>query len=304
MSSFNYTVDTEPMASEISNVSRHVNVTTGAVIAMQAAVIAAEESAADHVCSNLNRGFYSLIRSQISQKIARLQSDVDSNLMQLVQQKTALIAIKSRMERDYNMISNRYFKLFGSLNSNLKSRIYELDAPTIEFANKEVEKIYNRSKYLTATIPVSQVESISGSQQIIVSNIKFRNYLLLNSMKSFISQMTAQKKITDKILIKNNNVVKIGKSFIPVIIFESKSNKSGNISSDVIVSQSHISTASKGAIINHIYNNISEKRGKLDANYNDQLNTEFYYLLSAAPKKERIKNYVLSLFKANSPEKS
>ena len=304
MSSFNYTVDTQPMASELSNVSRHVNVTTGAVIAMQAAVIAAEESAADHVCSNLNMGFYSLIRSQISQKIAKFQSDVDSNLMQLVQQKNALLAIKSRMERDYNMISNRYIKLFGSLNSNLKSRIYELDAPTIEFANKEIEKIYNRSKYLTATIPVSQTESISGSQQIIVSNIKFRNFLLLNSMKSFISEMTAQKKITDQILINSNKVEKIGKSFIPVIIFESKSNKSGNTSSDVIVPQKYISSASKGFIINHVYNNITGSTDETNFIHKEQLISEFYNLLNASPKNDRVKNYVIDLFKAKNSGKA
>ena len=65
MATFNYTVDTKPMAEEISSVSRHVNVTTGAVVAMQAAVIIAEEKAANHVCNNVNKGFYSLIRSQI-----------------------------------------------------------------------------------------------------------------------------------------------------------------------------------------------------------------------------------------------
>ena len=54
---------------------------------MQTAVIIAEEKAADHVCNNVNKGFYSLIRSQISQKMAKLQSEVDSHLMQLVQQK-------------------------------------------------------------------------------------------------------------------------------------------------------------------------------------------------------------------------
>ena len=102
MATFNYTVDTKPMAEEMRSVSRHVNATTGAVVAMQTAVIIAEEeaanqvinaeaAAAEHVCNNVNKGFYSLIRSQISQKMAKLQSDVDSHLMQLVQQKKCLI---------------------------------------------------------------------------------------------------------------------------------------------------------------------------------------------------------------------
>ena len=47
MANFNYTVDTKPMADEMRSVSRHVNATTGAVVAMQTAVIIAEEKAAD-----------------------------------------------------------------------------------------------------------------------------------------------------------------------------------------------------------------------------------------------------------------
>ena len=80
----NYTVDTKPMANEIKNVSSSVSKTTIAVAAMQTAVILAEEKAtqkvllaeekaANLVCSNVNKGFYSLIRSQISQKMAKLQ---------------------------------------------------------------------------------------------------------------------------------------------------------------------------------------------------------------------------------------
>lgn len=102
MATFNYTVDTHPMADEISSVSNHLKGTTVAVVAMQTAVVLAEKKAADHVCDNVNKGFYTLMRSQISQKIAKLQSEVDSHLMQLNQQKKQLSAIKSRMERDYN----------------------------------------------------------------------------------------------------------------------------------------------------------------------------------------------------------
>ena len=127
MATFNYTVDTNPMASEIGTVSSNIKGTTTAVVAMQTAVILAEEKAADHVCSNVNKGFFTLIRSQISQKAAKLQSEVDSHLMRLNQQRKQILAIKGRMERDYNMISGRYTKLFTGLNQNLRQRVFELD---------------------------------------------------------------------------------------------------------------------------------------------------------------------------------
>ena len=104
MASFNFTVDTSPMASEIQSVSRNVNRVSGAVVAMQAAVIAAEQEGADHVCQNVNKGFYSLMHSQISQKIAQLTSTVEAKLLELGQYAAALKAIQSRMTKDYHMI--------------------------------------------------------------------------------------------------------------------------------------------------------------------------------------------------------
>ena len=53
-----FTVDTQPMARQIESVSQKVQGTTAAVVGMRAAVIAAEEEAAEHVCNNVNRGFY------------------------------------------------------------------------------------------------------------------------------------------------------------------------------------------------------------------------------------------------------
>ena len=99
------------MAQTVGTVSTHVNGTTAAVVAMKAAVVQAEKEGADHVCEKVNKGFYTLIRSQISQKIATLRSEVDSQLMRLNQQRKQLTAIRQRMERDYQMICGRYLKL-------------------------------------------------------------------------------------------------------------------------------------------------------------------------------------------------
>ena len=129
MADFNFTVDTSPMASEIQSVSHGVKRVSGAVVAMQAAVIAAEKEGAEHVCQNVNKGFYSLMHSQISQKIAQLTSTVEAKLLELGQYAAALKSIQSRMTTDYNMISGRYTKLFKSINNNLEARVAELDMP-------------------------------------------------------------------------------------------------------------------------------------------------------------------------------
>lgn len=299
MATFNYTVDTHPMADELNSVSRHVNVTTGAVVAMQVAVIAAEGKAADHVCKNVNKGFYSLIRSQISQKLAKLQSEVDSNLMQLVQQKNALLGIRNRMQRDYNMIAMRYLKLFNGLNANLKNRIFELDKPTIDFACKEIDKVSNRTKYLTATIPITQSESISESQKIIASNVKQRGLNVINSMKSFIHEMNVQKKLTDQVMIHESSYTKIGTAYIPIIIYECNRDRTEQMNIDVVVQDIELNSIAKSAIKNAAYIESTDLHWLQNTTSHQEIKSEFSKMLAASSKTKRIKDLALLLYQSN-----
>lgn len=298
MTKFEFTVDTKPMADEISSVSRHVNVTTGAVVAMKAAVVLAEEKAANHVCNNVNRGFYSLIRSQISQKTAKLQSEVDSHLIQLMQQKKALIAIKSRMNRDYNMIAKRYIKLFNGLNSNLKQRVFELDKPTINFAVKEVDKFSNRTKYLTATIPITQNESLKNSQQILSSNLKSKGFNVIGSMRDFLMEMNTQKKLTDRILIKDGRYRENAVIYIPVAISEKLLN--GRDSSiEVTLSNTVLDNYTKSEITNSVMESIPQLNWKDENDVIAEVKSEYVKLVAETPKSDRVKELAMKLFLSN-----
>lgn len=298
MATFNYTVDTKPMAEEMRSVSRHVNATTGAVVAMQTAVIIAEEKAADHVCNNVNKGFYSLIRSQISQKMAKLQSEVDSHLMQLVQQKNALLSIKNRMQKDYNMIASRYIKLFNGLNSNLKQRVFELDKPTIDFAVKEVDKVSNRSKYLTATIPIAQLESLAASQKIVASNVKYRGLNVIKSMRSFLFEMNTQKKLTDQILINDGRYTETATVYIPIVICECNRDRT-DAGVEISVSDVELDNISKSAIKNTAFAELNQIEWQAKSLPNTEVKSEFSKLVSTSSKSQRVKDMATKLFQSN-----
>jgi uncharacterized protein Veg len=298
MATFNYTVDTNPMAVEIGNVSNHVKATTTAVVAMQTAVVLAETKAADHVCNNVNRGFYSLMRSQISQKIAKLQSEVDSHFMKLIQLRKSLMGKKSQMERDYNRISNRYLKLFNGLNANLKQRVFELDRPVINFAVKDIEQISNRTKYLTATVPVSQLESLSVSQKIIASNVKYRGLNVINSMRTFLGDMAEQKKLTNRILLENYDVKNAALS-IPVLISEVNLDKYDNKSLEVTVSNVALNNVTKSAIKNTVFTNTENMQWQATKEINREVKSEFSKLVTVSASSQRVKDMANKLFLAN-----
>jgi hypothetical protein len=221
MANFNFTVDTRQMADSIDGVANHVDGTIAAVIAMQTAVVIAEQKGAEKICNNINLGFYSLVRSQISQKIATHRSKVSAKIMELHQQSVSLIAIKNRMEKDYQMIASRYTKLFEGLNKTLRARIFELDKPTINFVLNDVLSTSNRIKRLSGLTSTNQAESIAQSQMIAVSNTKYIAMRNISSMQDFIYNSETQKSLIGSILNKELVHKAIEKN-IPVLITESE----------------------------------------------------------------------------------
>ena len=301
MAHFNFTVDTEPMANSIDGVSLHVDGTTAAVIAMQTAVVIAEQKGADKICSNVNFGFYSLIRSQISQKIAKLKSIADAKIMELQQQSVSLSSIKSRMEKDYNMIANRYTKLFTSLNKALQGRIFELDKPTTTFINKDIFPNTNRTKQLSAASSTIQLESIAGSQLISVSNTKFNALRNISSMKDFIFSSEKQKKLIGSILL-NESVPNPSEKFIPVVITES-----GGINvrqNQVIISQPSIGRKMNAKIESYVYSALTNlKWSESDTNEEGRVKQEYGSFVSNSTLSDRIKKQMLSLLESSNWQK-
>ncbi|GHU54928.1 hypothetical protein FACS189411_02440 [Bacteroidia bacterium] len=296
MATFNYTVDTRPLATEIGSVSQNVKQAATAVSAMQTAVVMAEEKAADYVCEHVNQGFYALIRSQISQKLAKFQSEVDAHLLQLEQQKNALISVKDRMQRDYNMISRRYIRLFNDLNKSLKQSIYELDKPTILFAVKESDKLFNRSKYLAATVPMSQSESLGESQKILASNLKCRGLNVIKSIKGFLFDMKNQKSVTDRILIHDENHTESKTILVPVVICECNRDKSGNKNVEITLSDMELDNLSKATIMNAVYAAFPQMEWEHRAIFDPRIKEEFRKYVASSSSPQKVKDMTMKLF--------
>ena len=213
-------VDTAPMAAGIQSVSNQVKGTTAAVVTMQGAVIEAENRSANKVCSNVNRGFFTLIRSQISQKIANRQSRVEALIMRLGQQKRLLLGIKTNMEREYGRIAERYIRIFTSINKELESRIRQVDQPVFELVNKHMVTSSNRMNALTAWASTSQVEGLTQSQQILVSKMKNNAQIALEESADFLSKIGEQRVLTNRVLISQKEGNDDRMCQVPVMILE------------------------------------------------------------------------------------
>lgn len=219
MTNFRFEVSTQPMAREVGTVSSHVQGVTAAVVTMQTAVISAEKKSAETICENVDRGFYFLVKSQISQKAAKLNSEVTSKLMVLGQLGMALKSVKKQMEGDYAMIASRYMKLFHSLDNALRTRIFELDKVASRLAIAQRTDLYSRSIDLGCSLLVHQRESLPLSQSVAVSRFK-RN--ALKGLESIAFRLKEEAILNEdlKHSIESSAVSERVEQYIPLVITE------------------------------------------------------------------------------------
>lgn len=229
------TVDTTPMAQELHSVSSHVKGTTAAVVTMQSAVIAAENKSANKVCANVNRGFFTLVRSQISQKIANKQSRVEALFLQLGQQKRRLLGIKANMERDYGRVASNYLRLFTNINKELEKNIRELDQPVFDLVNRHVATSSNRMNALSGVVTTSQLEALTRSQQILMSEMKHNAQKAISEATDFLAQIGEQRVITGRVLISQPDDNSQKTCHIPVLICETVSDAQQNVRTEIDV---------------------------------------------------------------------
>jgi hypothetical protein len=281
------------MASEMQSVSRHVKGTTAAVVTMQSAVIMAENNSANKVCSNVNRGFFMMVRSQISQKIANKQSRVEALLIQLAQQKRRLLGIKSNMEREYGRIAERYLRIFTGINKELEVRIRQLDQPVFELVNHQMATSSNRMNALSSIVPTSQVEGLTKSQQIMMSEMKHNAQVALEQSYDFLTQIGEQRVLTNKVLISRPDDNGEKTCHIPVLICETVNDAQQTSRTEIDIPADF---SNNGA--NQVYSAI---RGSNDlpwakAEMSPVVGDEFSRLLDASKASARVKDLIRKMY--------
>jgi hypothetical protein len=286
-------VDTLPMAEKINHVSTNVKGTTAAVVGMKVAVLAAEKAGTEHICKNVNRGFFTLMRSQMTQKIASMKSRTEALLIELYQQKKRLLDIKSTMERDYLRISSRYSRLITGINKSLKQRVIDLDRPIFDLCERDIATNNNRIALLTGTVPIGQAEGVVAAQQIISSVLKNNSKRVIEATKDFLYQMNEQKLITDKIVLTNIDA-KDAEHAIPVIICSSTIDRNGNESTSITVPET-TAQLSLQTIENELMEQSSQLQWKFESD-DEKVKQEFNKLVAESNASTRVKDLVTKLY--------
>jgi hypothetical protein len=220
----NIHVDTKPFDNSVEHCNDNVNVLTAAVVAAETAQIISIDKNAKKVATTVVNGFFSYIKSEISQQIAELTQNIDAQLMHLRELANSCAQKKVQMEGDFSRISSRYVKIFDDLNNELRNRIFELDKPTFQFKKElDNQKIRSTENDLVNIVTVYGKEGGTNQNQIGISFAKKRALDTINQAKIFLWQQKRLNHTIQKSMLNENLSTK---QFSPICFIETKNDNS------------------------------------------------------------------------------
>ena len=295
MADFNITVDTQPMANTLDYVSSNVQDVTTSVVAMQSAVVIAQQEASKQICKNVDTGFFVLMKSQFDQKIAAVSSEMLSSMQLMETFKKDIDKIMVIMQDDYERIKARYLKHFSSLDSALETRIHELDKRAYE-----ISKNYKMSQFKNGS---EVIKAICYSDDTQLLNVKQANAIIKSKSARSITVMASdvieQQKYSDSVqsILKDIDFEKPREEYVPVIFSETDSMMSEESTVKNIITSTEAPFSTNSKYLNQLRDNSESFLWKevKDSEF-EPIKTSFQQKVSSDVTDERVAKEMLRLF--------
>ena len=297
MGDFNITVDTRDMAQSLNIVNSNVQSVTNSVIAMESAVVIAQQRASEHICENVDSGFFILMKSQFDQKIAAVSSEMLSKMQLMESFKQEIDKLMLIMADDYDRIKQRYLKHFNSLDKALETRVHELDKKAYEIA-----KHYKLSQFKTGS---EIIKAICYGDDTQLLTVKEMNALLKNrSMKSInvmANDVIKQIKYSESVenIMQNKKLNESEIEYVPLLYMEMDSMISEDLNINDIYLPSEAKFLSDSKVLAKIKENTENFNWKeIEEKNSNVIKNSFHAKVSEEIKDDRVAKEMLRLLDA------
>jgi hypothetical protein len=227
--SWTVTVDTDPFDESVLITESQVDQLAESVQIAGDAEATAIISNAKLVSSTIVGGFFSYIRSDLSQQVSELRPKVESKMMQLIKLNEACRGKIVQMRNDFSRIAERYTKIFDTLDAETRNRIYVLNGKCFsleKLIKTMIDKSFSDSLFSQSTLSNFEVESLTA--QLFGMRVKGGAKMIIDRTKNLLQ--------SDKILSRKiNTILSTGQShitksyYLPVISIENnRDNGSSN----------------------------------------------------------------------------
>lgn len=293
MNEYNFTIDTKALAESVNVVNKNVELVGKAITDMQVAVVRAEKDATDNICKNIDGGFFLLIRSKLSQKIAQYKSAINSRLLALRETGNSVDRLHYQMEDDLNLIKSRYIKLFNGLNKELEMRISEVDRLAMNIDKIRHSLIINRrirepgsliffeqdSQKMNLTVSGAHLKSKTSKSIMAITETVNKSLEYSNKYKKIMTGNSSPKEIINIpiILSEQESMFEQGSFYIQLYTPEEASHSLKNIIENTV-----------GLDFEHIHSNSDFEKG--------EIRKEFIKRISKEGLDSKIAEYMTRLF--------
>ena len=162
-------VDTDVFDASVENCNGAIHGLQAAVVATEAAQVAAKTEASRRVSDAVIKGFFNYVGADLAQKIKELSSITESKFIEMMDQKATCLSKTEQMQNDYLRITKRYSKLFEDLDREMVSRVELLDKPAFQF-----EDVSNNRK---ADSELLGLATISANENIQLETVLSCSYI-------------------------------------------------------------------------------------------------------------------------------
>lgn len=171
----NIHVDTDDFDDSVNDCGKHIGALTGSVVATKTAHAASIAENSRKISKTIISGFFSTVKSELSQQIAELKSQVDATLLHLNEMARRCRDKRRQMETDYGRLCERYSKVFTDLNTELQHRVFELDRASFKL-EEQTKECANRAlaSESVGVASVSSGENARVQSQLLASMAKKR----------------------------------------------------------------------------------------------------------------------------------
>ncbi|GAB1472901.1 hypothetical protein MASR2M69_03420 [Bacteroidota bacterium] len=179
--------DTEPFSESVKECEDTVSKLTEAVTATEAIEVKTRQDNSFRVADSIINGFFSYIRSEISQQLTEIAQAAETKQIVLKELMKRCVSLREQMNRDFQRISDRYVKIFQDLNKELSYRIFELNKSIFKYeseTNNHKVRVLNND--LINIIAVFGIDCCNLLSRISSSVTKKRAYDTITKAKFFV----------------------------------------------------------------------------------------------------------------------
>ena len=194
-------VDSDPVENSVGNCKHQLDLLTGTLVATEAAQVKSIHENAQQIAKSFTDGFFSVVRSNLTQCIAENRTVADSRVMKLLQMSAAIQQKTAQMQQDFHRIADRYTQVFDDLDREASRRIKAIDAAVFGFA-AQIDSQTSRPirSALSADAVLGATEQLEATNTLVAAGVRQRTHSLLQRAHAYLTTHKSLGLVLNKVL--------------------------------------------------------------------------------------------------------